>query len=154
MSLAFHMTQGLPYLGPPENLVDNGPDGMELNNAVHTLEHSARADVNTLDSKAVHKDRHGADAWIAAAESADHANRSIHANGSQRAWHSAASTHLNDVVYALAIRQPACFFFPVGRALVINDLVRTKLFRPCKLCITAGNQNDAQTRSFIELKSK
>ena len=46
-------------------------------------------------------------------ESANDANRSVHANGSQRARHSAASTDLNHVVYALAIRQSDALLLPI-----------------------------------------
>src|SRR5947209_8223036 len=79
MLLTFHIPKGLSYFGPLEDLIDNGLDGMQLNCAVHALQHRTRADINALHSDAVHEDRHRADARIAATESADDANHSSHA---------------------------------------------------------------------------
>src|SRR3954451_16795295 len=77
---ALHVAERLDGLFEREDAIDDRPEPVEADGAVHVLEHRARADVDALDADALHQHGHRVD-LAAAGEDADQGDVSPHAHG-------------------------------------------------------------------------
>jgi hypothetical protein len=150
-----HVLVGLLEAGEVKDLViDDGVDVVGLNGSAHVLHLQARADEDTADGADVHEGVEVGRLVLAhAADEADDGDDAVNGDGLERLRHSRGPADLDDVLDADAAgRQLLGLLTPVGRLLVVDDVVGAVLLQQLGLLGGAGGRDDAGAGSLCELQ--
>ena len=149
-----HVPQRLARLVEGEGVADDGLEAVLGEKAVHVLEHGAAAHEDVLHAQLLGRHRLGLRLAPAAGQQADERDVAAGARGADGLGQRARAAHLQHVVHALASGAREHGLVPVGRLLVVDELVGAERLAPLQLVVVAGGEQHARAGRVGQLQGE